>query len=142
MIYTCGVDLCALLAGTRRIAVLGMKTEAQEDQPAFYVPRYLVDVGFEVVPVLVYYPNVSTVLGLPVYRSLAAIPGPVDMVVVFRRPVDVPAHEADILAKRPVTVWMQSGIREEDVASRLRAEGMQVVQDRCILVEHRRCAGR
>jgi predicted CoA-binding protein len=127
-----------LLAATRRIAVIGIKTEAQRDQPAFSVPEYLVGAGFDVVPVPVYYPDVTAILGKPVYRSLVAIPGDVDLVDVFRRPSDLPGHVDDILAKRPRAVWLQLGIRNDAVADRLVAEGIDVVQDRCILVENRR----
>ena len=130
----------ALIAGTRRIAVLGMKTERQADQPAFYVPRYLVQAGFELIPVPVYYPDVTEILGLPVYRRLAEIPGPVDLVDVFRRSHDIPPHVADIIEKRPVAVWFQSGIRNDEAAEELAEAGIKVVQDRCLMVEHRRLA--
>lgn len=126
-----------LLAATRRVAVLGMKTEAQNYQPAFYVPQYLAAAGLEVVPVPVYYPEVTRILGLKVYRRLADIPGDVDMVNVFRRPQDIPAHLEDILAKRPRSVWFQSGIRHDEAAERLARAGIKVVQDRCLMVEHR-----
>src|SRR5947209_1493475 len=126
-----------LLAATQRVAVLGMKTEAQSFQPAFYVPQYLVAAGLEVVPVPVYYPEVTRILGLAVYRRLADIPGEVDMVNVFRRPQDIPPHVEDILAKRPRSVWLQSGIRHDGVAERLARAGIKVVQDRCLMVEHR-----
>jgi predicted CoA-binding protein len=129
-----------LLAATKRIAVLGIKTEAQREQPAFSVPEYLVRVGYDVVPVPVYYPDVTTILGRTVYRRLVDVPGDVDVVDVFRRPADVPGHLGDILAKRPRAVWMQLGIRNDAVADRLVAEGIDVVQDRCILVEHARWA--
>jgi len=131
-------EIDELLARTKRIVVLGIKTEAQRGQPAFTVPRYLVGAGFDVVPVPVYYPKVTTILDRPVYRSLVSIPGDVDLVDVFRRSRDVPGHLDDILAKHPRAVWLQLGIRNEAVADRLIAEGIDVVQDRCILVEHRR----
>ena len=131
-------DIDVLLAGTRRVAVLGIKTEAQGNQPAFTVPEYLVAAGLEVVPVPVYYPAVTTILGAPVYRRLVDVPGNLDLVNVFRRPADVPAHVDDILAKRPRAVWLQLGIRNEAAAERWVAAGIDVVQDRCILVEHRR----
>jgi hypothetical protein len=130
-------ELRELLGSTRRVAVLGMKTEAQQFQPAFYVPKYLVAAGLEVVPVPVYYPEVTHILGLKVYRSLADIPGELDMVNVFRRPQDIPAHLEDILAKRPRSVWFQSGIRHDAAAERLARAGIKVVQDRCLMVEHR-----
>jgi uncharacterized protein len=135
-------EIDALLARTRRVAVLGIKTEAQRDQPAFYVAQYLANAGIEVLPVPVYYPDVTTILGKPVFRRVADVPGQVDLVDVFRRPQDVPAHVEDILAKHPVAVWMQLGIRHEDAATRLIAAGIDVVQDRCLLVEHRRWASK
>ena len=131
-------ELRELLGSTRRVAVLGMKTEAQQFQPAFYVPKYLVAAGLEVVPVPVYYPEVTHILGLKVYRSLSDIPGELDMVDVFRRPQDIPAHLEDILAKRPRSVWFQSGIRHDAAAERLARAGIKVVQDRCLMVDHRR----
>ena len=131
-------EIDALLAVTKRVAVLGIKTEAQADQPAFYVAKYLVDAGLDVVPVPVYYPKVTAILGKPVHRRLVDIPGDVDLVDVFRRPGDVPGHLDDILAKRPRSVWMQLGIRNDAVKDRLMAAGIDVVQDRCLLVDHRR----
>ena len=115
-----------------------MKTERQADQPAFYVPRYLADAGFDVVPVPVYYPDVTEILGRPVYRRLVDLPGQVDLVDVFRRPNDIPPHVPDILAKRPTAVWLQLGIRNDAAAEELAAAGILVVQDRCLMVEHRR----
>ena len=102
-----------LLAATKTIAVLGMKTEAQSGEPAFYVPRYLLGAGFEVIPVPVYYPEVTEILGLKLYRSLKEIPSEVDLVNVFRRSRDVEPHLEDILACRPLGVWMQSGIHHD-----------------------------
>jgi hypothetical protein len=133
-------DLSALFARTKRIAVLGIKTEAQKGQPAFDVPRYLSGAGFEVVPVPVYYPEVTAILGQPAYRRLVDIPGPVDLVDVFRKPSDLEGHFEDIVAKRPAAIWLQLGIRDDAFAQRVAAAGIDVVQDRCIMVEHRRFA--
>jgi uncharacterized protein len=124
----------------KRIAVLGIKTEAQAGQPAFYVPEYLQRAGYEVIPVPVYFPDATHILGQHVYRKVADIPGGVDMVNVFRRGQDVPPHVDDILAAKPKVVWMQSGIRNEEAARRLAEAGILVVQDRCAMVEHRRSA--
>ncbi len=126
--------------GTRRIAVLGIKTEAQAGQPAFYVPEYLQRAGYEIIPVPVYYPDATTILGQPVYRRVADVPGPVGLVIVFRRSQDVPPHAEDLLAAKPKAVWMQSGIRNQDVARRLAEAGIRVVQDRCAMIDHRRLA--
>ena len=124
----------ALLQRTRRIAVLGIKTP-ETGQPAYYVAEYAKRAGYEIVPVPVYYPEVTEILGEPVYRTLVAIPGDIDMVDVFRRAKDIDAHVDDILAKRPASVWFQLGIRNDAVAERLAREGIDVVQDRCLLVE-------
>lgn len=133
-------DLRTLLRSTRRVAVLGIKTEAQSAQPAFYVASYLVSAGVDVVPVPVYYPEAKTILGRPVYRTVASVPGPVDIVDVFRRPSDLAPHLDDIVAARPRAVWLQSGIRDDAFCAALRAHGIDVVQDRCLMVEHRRLA--
>lgn len=130
-----GID--ALLASTRRIAVLGIKTEAQASQPAYYVPAYLARAGLEVIPVPVYYPDVTRILGQTVYRRLVDVPGRIDLVDVFRRPKDLAAHLDDILAARPRAVWLQQGIRDDAFARRLAADGIDVVQDRCLMVDHR-----
>ena len=130
-------DIRDLILKTQRIAVLGIKTEAQADQPAFYVPKYLVSAGFEVIPVPVYYPEVIEILGKQVYRRLTEIPGNIDLVDVFRRSQDIDGHVEEILAKMPTAVWFQSGIRNDIVAETLAKAGIQVVQDRCLMVEHR-----
>jgi len=124
----------ALLERTRRVAVLGIKTP-ESGQPAYYVAEYAKRAGYEIVPVPVYYPEVTEILGEKVYRTLASIPGEIDMVDVFRRARDIDAHVDDILAKRPAAVWFQLGIRNDAVAERLAREGIDVVQDRCLLVE-------
>jgi hypothetical protein len=134
-------EVAGIVRRCRRIAVLGIKTEAQRTKPAFYVPAYLVAQGYDIVPVPVYYPEVTAILGRPVYRSLAAVPAPaVDMVNVFRRPSDIPPHVEDILAARPRVVWFQLGIRHDGAAEILARAGIEVVQDRCLLVEHQRLA--
>jgi predicted CoA-binding protein len=122
---------------SRRLAILGIKPEDHSAQPAFYVPEALQEMGWEIVPVPVYYPDVQTILGEPVYRSVSAIPVPVDMVVVFRRPRDIPPHVPDLIAARPRYVWFQLGIRHEQAARALSMAGISVVQDRCTMVEAR-----
>jgi predicted CoA-binding protein len=130
-------EIRARAAALHRVAVLGIKTEAQPDQPAFYVAAYLQEAGVEVVPVPVYYPEVATILGRPVVRDLRRV-GAVDAVIVFRRPEDVAAHVDDLVALHPPLVWLQLGIRDDAAAARLAAAGIDVVQDRCVMVEHRR----
>src|SRR5437763_12235713 len=123
-----------VLGETHRIAVLGIKTE-ESGAPAYYVPEYVQEAGFEIVPVPVYYPEVTEILGEHVYRTVAEIPGDVDMVNVFRRPHRIPAHIDDIIAKRPKSVWFQLGIRNDEAAEQLARAGIDVVQDRCLMVE-------
>jgi uncharacterized protein len=126
----------ALLKNTRRIAVLGIKPDP--DQPAYYVPEYAQKAGYEIVPVPVYYKDLTEMHGQKVYRKLTEIPGDVDMVNVFRRPVDIPPHVDEIIAKKPKSVWFQLGIRNDAAAERLARAGIDVVQDHCLLVELRR----
>ena len=125
-----------LLEKTHRIAVLGIKPD--EEQPAYYVPAHAASVGYEIVPVPVYYKELTVMMGKPVYRKIVDIPGEIDMVNVFRRPKDIPAHVDDIIAKKPKSVWFQLGIRNDEAAEKLARAGIDVVQDHCLLVELRR----
>jgi predicted CoA-binding protein len=124
-----------LLAGVRRVAVLGIRSEAFAERPAHYVAATLAEAGVEIVPVPVYEPAVTTILGRPVVRRVTDVPGRIDLVDVFRRPADVPAHLPDLLAARPGAVWLQSGIRNDAAAEALARAGIAVVQDRCLMVE-------
>ncbi|MCW5959445.1 MAG: CoA-binding protein [Pyrinomonadaceae bacterium] len=133
-----GEEIAAMLKEVKRIAVIGIKME--ENQPAYYVPNYLKSAGFTVIPVPVYYPDATEILGETVYRNLTDIHGEIDLVNIFRRSADVPKHLDDILEKRPKAVWMQSGIRNDDVAESLAKEGIKVVQNLCLMVEHRALA--
>jgi predicted CoA-binding protein len=137
-ILTTDAQIHELLRGVKTIAVLGIKTESQPDQPGFYVPQYLQEMGFEIIPVPVYYPEATKILGRKVYRSLAEIPGEIDLVNVFRRPQVIPRHVADLIAKKPRAVWMQLGISHDEAARQLAEAGIQVVQDRCIKLEYKR----
>ena len=125
-----------LLENTHRIAVLGIKPDPA--QPAHYVPDYAQRAGYEIVPVPVYYPELTDLLGEKIYRKLSDIPGEIDMVNVFRRPNDIPAHVDDIIAKKPRSVWFQLGITNDEAAEKLARAGIDVVQDRCLLVELQR----
>lgn len=134
--------IAEILANTRRVAVLGIKTESQAGQPSIEVPRYMLEQGFDVVPVPVYFPDVKSILGRPVVRRLADVSPPADMVNVFRRSQDVAAHLDDLLAARPAVVWMQMGISNDSVAHSLAHAGIKVVQNRCLMVDHARLARR
>lgn len=126
-----------LLVETKRIAVLGIKPESHRMQPAHYVAAFMQNVGCEIVPVPVYYPEVTEILGEKVYRDLREVPGEIDMVNVFRRAQDIPQHVEEIIAAKPKSVWIQLGIRNDEVAETLAKAGIKVVQDLCLMVEHR-----
>ena len=127
-----------LLADAKTIAVVGIKSGADDD--AFRVPAYLQRCGYRIVPVS---PKLREVLGEPAFASLRDVPVPIDLVDVFRAPQHVPAHVDEVLAlsPRPRAVWLQLGISHAESTRRLEAAGIAVVEDRCILVEHRRLLG-
>lgn len=128
--------ITALLERVRTVAVLGIKT-ADSGAPAYYVPEYTQRAGLKIYPVPVFYPDVTDILGEPVERTVRAIDDRVDLVNVFRRPQDIPQHVDDLLAARPRAVWFQLGIRHDAVAEELARNDIDVVQDRCLLVELR-----
>jgi predicted CoA-binding protein len=130
--------MATILAETKTIAVLGIKPESHGDQAAHYVPAAMLAAGYDIIPVPVYYPDVTEILGRKVFRKLADIGRPVDMVNVFRRPSDIPPHIDDILAVKPKSVWFQLGIRNDEAAETLAKAGIKVVQDRCLMVEEAR----
>ncbi len=117
-----------------RIAVIGIKTE-RAGGPAYTVPAYLQRTGFDIVPVPVYFPADTEILGIPVHRTLATILPPADTVLLFRRSVVVAEHLDEILAAHPRTVWMQLGISNDAMAETLERAGIDVVQNRCLQVE-------
>ena len=128
-----------ILERCRTIAVVGIKSGAGDD--AFRVPRYMQQHGYGIVPIS---PKLDTVLGERCVASLRDLREPVDLVNVFRAPQHLPAHTDEILALDPLpfAAWFQLGIRHDESAARLRAAGVRVVQDACLMVEHARLAGR
>ena len=130
--------IAEILEKSRRIAVLGMERDENPSKPAYTVPLYLKQHGYEIIPLPVKYPDVSEVAGLKAYHSLADVPGQIDIVDVFRSPRDINKHLDEIVARKPNVVWFQSGIRNDEAAAKLAHAGIQVVQDRCMQVEHMR----
>ena len=131
-------DLARMLGEARTIAVVGIKDGERDD--AYRVPRYLQDHGYRIVPVN---PKLGEILGETAYPGLAHLPqsGPaIDIVNLFRASEHIAGHVDEILGLSPLprTVWMQLGIEDGASAKRLRAAGVEVVQDRCIMVDHRR----
>ena len=116
----------------RNIAVVGMSNT--EGKPANFVPKYLIGNGYNVIPVN---PTTSEVLGRKSYTSISDVPEQVDIVDVFRRSEDVPIIVEDAINKKGVKViWMQSGIYNEEAERRAKENGIDVVFNRCMKVEH------
>lgn len=136
-LVTDDAEILEICRGLTRVAVLGIKPEREAAQPAHYVPEYLARAGIEVVPVPVYYPDAKEILGKPVVRRVVDA-GPVDAVDVFRRPRDLMPHAADLIAARPPVVWLQLGITDRAFEETLAKEGIRVVANRCLMVDHRR----
>ena len=130
--------LKALLTAATTVAVVGIKDRESED--AFRIPQYLQRAGYRIVPVN---PKLDSVLGERCAASLAQVDRPVDIVNLFRASEHVPGHVDEILRMNPLPklVWMQLGIHDGPSAQRLRDAGIEVVQDRCIMVDHKRLFG-
>jgi hypothetical protein len=124
-----------ILSSARTIAVVGIKDSAVDD--AFRIPQYMQSRGYRIVPIN---PKLEQVLGEPALSGLGEVRQPIDIVNLFRASEHIPAHVDEILAMSPLpsVVWMQLGIQNGAAATRLRAAGIRVVQDRCIMVDHRR----
>jgi len=135
-IITSPSQISQIAAAAKTVAVLGCKTEKQADQPAFFVPEYLQRAGVNVIPVLTWYPDVTEVLGKKVVRKVSDIDEPYDILCVFRKPSDLPAHLDDILAAphKPPVVWLQSGIHNPEFEQQLAEAGISVVYDQCLKV--------
>ena len=161
----------ALAKAARRVAVLGIKPESRAEQPAHHVPKYLQEQGVAIVPVPTYvrdtsrhgislaftapgapdgpslphrfqYPDVTEILGVPVERDLGRLNGrEIDILNVFRKPADVGGHVEDILRLKPKAVWLQLGIRAPEAEERFARAGIQVVADRCLLIDHQNAVG-
>lgn len=131
-----GPQLAEVLSSMHRIAVIGIKPEIVGG-PAYYVAEYLQGAGYEIVPVPVYYPDTTEILGAPVQRSLSTVIPPADLVLLFRRSGDVAQHVEEILAAKPRVVWMQLGIQNAEAAETFARAGIDVVQNKCLMVEHR-----
>lgn len=133
MLYS-HTELAALLAEVKTIAVVGAKDKP--GQPVDRVGRYLIEAGFRVIPV---HPKRTEVWGLKAYPTLGDIPEPVDLVDLFRAAEACPAHAGEFLrlAPLPRCFWMQSGIVSAEARAILAGQPVLVVEDRCLMVEHK-----
>lgn len=131
IIHALDSDPAQILRKFSTIAVVGLSPKA--DRPSNQVARYLQGVGYEVIPVN---PGHDRLLGLPCYPDLTAVPGRVDIVAIFRNPREVPAIVEDAIAIGAKVVWMQLGIVHAPAAATARAAGIEVVMDRCLMIDH------
>jgi predicted CoA-binding protein len=124
-------DPAQILRDFRAIAVVGLSPKP--DRPSHRVALYLQGAGYEIIPVN---PGHERLLGLRAYPDLTAVPGRVEIVAIFRNPSEVPAIVESAIAIGAKVVWMQLGIVHEEAAAKARAAGLQVVMDRCLMVDH------
>ena len=129
-------DAVRRMVDARRIAVVGLSDDPS--RPSYDVARYLLGAGKEILPVN---PNHKTIMGLTCYPSLAAVPGPVDVVDVFRRPEFCADVARDAVAAGAKGLWLQSGVTSDEAREIARKAGLDFVQDRCLKVEHMFRAG-
>lgn len=122
-----------LLKDTRTIAVVGFSSKA--DRPGYYVPAYLQNAGYRIIPVN---PKIESALGEQAYPNLSSIEEPVDLVQIFRRPQEVPPVVDEAIQIGAKAIWMQLGIAHEEAAQEARLRGLDVVMDACMKMEHRR----
>jgi uncharacterized protein len=129
-------DRLRILETYRRIAMVGLSSNPF--RPSHFAAIYLLSEGYEVIPVN---PREKEVLGQKAYPSVSAIPGPIDVVDIFREPAAVPAIVEEAIAKGAKVIWMQLGVINEEAAERARKAGLEVVMDRCMKIEHARFFG-
>ena len=125
-----------IMADSQTIAVVGFSSK--EQRPGNYVPAYLAQQGYTIIPVN---PNLTEGLGQPAYPDLHAIPVPVDLVLLFQRSENVPPFVDDAIDIGAKAIWMQLGIVNEPAADKARASGLAVVMDSCMMVDHRQWRG-
>nr|AKQ70980.1 CoA-binding protein [bacterium enrichment culture] len=125
-----------ILTRSRVIAVVGLS--AQWHRPSYFAAKYMQQHGYRIVPVN---PNCTEVLGERCYPSVAAIPGPVDIVDCFRKPGEIVPLAREAVAKGAKVLWMQLGIRNDEAAGIASDAGLDVVADRCVKIEHARIMG-
>jgi uncharacterized protein len=131
-------EIRSLLERARRIAVVGLSSDVT--RPSYGVSAYLQRAGYEILPVNPKHAG-QTILGQPVVAKVTDLDGPIDIVDIFRRPVDVPRPVDEAIAAGAGAIWMQLGIRNEEAARIASDAGLEVVMDRCVKIEHARFFG-
>jgi predicted CoA-binding protein len=121
------------LLNYKNIAVVGLSPK--EDRPSYVVAKYLQSHGYKIIPVN---PRGDEILGEKCYPNLSAIPHPIDVVDIFRRPEDIPPIVEEAIKIKAKVIWMQEGIINEAAAEKARQAGLDVIMNKCMLKEHRR----
>lgn len=122
-----------ILSSYKTVAVVGISDKP--DRPSYHVAEYLKNSGYKIIPVN---PRLQNFLGETAYPDLASVPGPVDIVDIFRKPSEIPPVVDQAIAKKAKVIWMQEGIVNNDAADKARAAGLKVVMNKCMLKEHRK----
>ncbi len=125
-----------ILRQSRTIAVVGLS--ANWYRPSFFAAKYMQEHGYKVIPVNPSYPQI---LGETCYASLKDIPEQIDIVDCFRKSADIEPIAAEAIAIGAKVLWMQIGVTNEKAADQARKAGLEVVQDRCVKIEHGRLFG-
>lgn len=129
-------EIKKLLSEAKTIAIVGLSPDEEKDSNR--VAKYLIAAGYEVIPV---YPKEETILGQKVYRSLAEIDRPVDVVNIFRKRDALAAIVDEALKINPKLIWAQIGCYDDDAEAKVREAGVPIVTHRCLMVEHRKIFG-
>jgi uncharacterized protein len=129
-------EIKEILSQNKTVAVIGMSKNPEKD--AYTIPQYLKNKGYKVIPVN---PTADEILGEKAYKKLSDVPGPVDIVDVFRPSEDVPNYVDDVIAKKPKVFWLQLGIENTPAEEKVSSAGIKVVFDRCVMQEHKRLFG-
>jgi uncharacterized protein len=129
-------DRIRILETYKRIAMVGLSSNPF--RPSHFAAIYMISEGYDVTPVN---PRESEILGRRSYPSLLDVPGPIEIVDIFREPDAVPAIVEEAIARNAKVIWMQLGVIHEQAAAKAREAGLEVVMDRCVKIEHARFFG-
>lgn len=129
-------SLRQILIQTRTIAVVGLSDRWH--RPSYFAAKYLKNHGYKIIPIN---PKYQSILDEPCYPDLGMVPEPIDVVNVFQRSERVPPFAADAIAIGAKVLWLQLGVTHSEAATQARSAGLEVIQDRCMKIEHGRLLG-
>jgi predicted CoA-binding protein len=129
-------EIKEILSLNKIVAVIGMSKNPEKE--AYRIPEYLKKKGYKVIPVN---PTADEILGEKSYKKLSDVPGPIDIVEVFRPSEDVPNYVDDVITKKPKVFWLQLGIENTQAEEKVASNGIKVVFNKCMMAEHKRLFG-